>query len=226
MAYIQFPWRLLMLPAIACAVLSAIVLSAVRHPATQAVVLLCLITFQWYVTLDYREKAWTHERAAIAIDGPGWPYTGNARRWASREPAYDPASVVGKPQPAAARWTLRQGQGTVNATSVTDARLRLETDAWEPLILDINSPFIAGWRISVDGQPVSPCIEHRSGYMQVFVPAGVHTVDATFGNTWVRSAGNTVTFVGVLGCLLLAYSEMQRRRARAARRQSGTRSVL
>ncbi len=214
MAYIQFPWRLLMLPVIACAVLSAIVLSAVRHSARQALVLLCLIAFQWYVTLDYRDKAWTHERAAIAIDDPGWPYTHNARRWSSSEPAYDPASVVGKPRPAVARWTLRQGEGTVNATSATDARLWLETDACEPLILDINSPFISGWRISVDGQSVSPRIEHRSGYMRVFVPAGVHTVEAMFGNTWVRSAGNTVTLLGVLGCLLLAYSEVQRRRPR------------
>jgi hypothetical protein len=113
----------------------------------------------------------------------------------------------------------------LRSTSVTDARLRLETEAWEPLILDINSPFIAGWRISLDGQPVSSCIEHRSGYMQVFVPAGVHTVDAMFGNTWVRAAGNMVTFLGVVGCLLLAYSEVQRRRRRDARRQSGTRAV-
>jgi hypothetical protein len=215
MAFIQFPWRLLMLPVLACAVLSAIVLSAVRHRTTQALAVLCVVASQWYVTLPYREIAWTHERAAIAIDDPGWPFTSNARRWASREGAYDPVAVAGKPRPAVARWTLREGDGTVKVTAATDVQLRLETEAWEPLTLDINSPFVPGWRVSIDGEAVSPCVESRSGYMQVTVPAGVHAVDAVFANTWVRAAGNSLTLLGVFGCLTLAYSDVRRRPARA-----------
>ncbi len=215
MAYIQFPWRLLMLPAIACAVLSAIVLSAVRHRVTQALVVLCVVACQWHVTMPYRDAAWTHQRAAIAIDNPGWPYTGNARRWASREAAYDPVAVAGKPSPAATRWTLKEGQGTVRMTSATDVQIRLETEAREPLTLDINSPFVPGWRISIDGEAVFPCVESRSGYMQVTVPAGSHAVEAAFGNTWVRAAGNGLTLLGVLGCLALAYSDVRRRTSRA-----------
>ncbi len=216
MAFIQFPWRLLMLPVLACAVLSAIVLSAVRHRATQAAAVLCVVALQWYVTLNYRDLAWTHERAAIAIDDPGWPSTANARRWASRESAYDPVAVAGNPHPATARWRLTEGHGMVEASIATDTRLRLETEAWEPLTLDITSPFVPGWRISVDGETVSPCIESRSAYMQVSVPPGLHTVDAVFSNTRVRTAGNTATLLGVAVCLLLAYSEVRRPRDASA----------
>jgi hypothetical protein len=50
--------------------------------------------------------------------------------------------------------------------------------------------------------------------MQVTVPAGVHAVDAVFANTWVRAAGNSLTLLGVFGCLTLAYSDVRRRPAR------------
>ncbi len=105
LAFIQVPWRFLILPSLACSVLAATLLSAIRHRTTQALVVLCAVTVQSeYVTTDYRSMAWTRPRAAISLDDPAWPFTGNARRWAFRGRASDPTRASAVPKiPGASR---------------------------------------------------------------------------------------------------------------------------
>jgi hypothetical protein len=203
LAFIQFPWRYLILPVLACSVLAATLLSGIRHQTTQALVVLCVLSLQWYVTRDYRLVAWTRERIEVGIDDPAWASTANARRSAYREAGYDPVSVPHEGgRPANGRWTVRTGRGNVSAISEADARLRLAVVAPEPMTLVVNSPFVAGWRIAVDDRPVAPAICADSGYMEVPVPAGSHRVEAVFGKTRVRAVSDLITLISF--CVWLA----------------------
>ncbi len=91
--------------------------------------------------------------------------------------------------------------------------------AAEPVRLVINSPFLPGWRIFLDGRPVSPSIRSDSGYMEVRVPVGSHQVEAVFGKSGVRAAAEMVTLISVLprGYLRFAcWTAWDTRRARGS----------
>lgn len=203
MKFVQFPWRLLMVPAIACAVLAAILLSGVRDRRVQAAIVLCVVALQWHQTAPYRESASTRARAVMPIDDAAWPATDNARTSAFREPAYDPISVAGTREPARGRWTIT-GEAEVTPVSVTDARLELAIAAPQPVALAIHSPFYPGWRITVDRRPVTPSVDAASGYMTIQLPAGVHRVDAGFERDGVRAAADLITLVSAAIWLALA----------------------
>jgi hypothetical protein len=184
------------------------VLSTIRSRSAQALVVLCAVTLQWYVTRDYRSMARTRERADIDIDNPAWPATDSARRWAFREAGYDPVAVTneGPPQPSPGRWTVTDGRGDVSVLSETDTRLRLTVHAQEPVRLVINSAFFPGWQVSVDGRIISPAILAGSGFMEVSVPAGRHDVEAVLGRTHVRAAAELITLISLIAWVVLAWS--------------------
>lgn len=196
MAYIQYPWRLLMLATIACAVLAAILLACVRHRTTRVVVVLCAVAFQWQQTAPYREMASSRERASLAIDDPRWPQTESARKAGFREPAYDPISVRRTPEPAGGRWSL-DGTGEVSAISQTDANLDLSVIANGPVKLVINTPYFPGWQTRVDGRLAAAAVDPESGYMVVAVPAGTHRVSASFGRDRLRTVAELITLFSV-----------------------------
>ncbi|HVH56221.1 MAG TPA: 6-pyruvoyl-tetrahydropterin synthase-related protein [Vicinamibacterales bacterium] len=210
-AFVQYPWRLLMIPTIACGVLAAIVLSCIRPPAIQAIVILCVVVLQWQQTQMYRAMAATQERPEMRIDHPAWPATESARRMAFRERAYDPITVRIKGDPALGRWRATAG-AEIWATSATDAHLHLVVTAHEPVKLVITSPFYPGWRTSVDGRHVSPSIDARSGYMAVDVPAGVHRVSANFGRDRLRTIADGITVAALLSLVaVLPFTHRLRR---------------
>jgi hypothetical protein len=199
LAYLQFPWRFLMLPALACSALAALLLSMVRSRTTQALIVIAAVTVQWYAMRDARGAIWLERPAAIGIDDPFWPASESGRRLGFHEVGYDPVSATGPLTATASRWAVVEGEGEVTAESIADSRLVLSVRASEPLRLAINSPFFPGWTIRVDGRPVEPTVQPGSGYMEILVPPGSHRVEARFGNTPVRTAANLVS----LGALLI-----------------------
>ena len=201
--FVQFPWRLLMVPAIACGILAAILLSCIRQPTVQAVLVLSVVAVQWHETLPYREIASTRERATVAIDDPAWPATDGITTPPFREAAYDPVSVRREPAPAPGRWAI-EGVADVVAVTVTDAAIDLSITAPEPVTLVIHSPFFSGWRVSVDRDSVDPWIDPASGYMRVRVPPGTHRVHAAFARDGVRVLAEVITLLSGLTLFLAA----------------------
>jgi hypothetical protein len=206
LAFVQFPWRFLMLPTLACGVLSAALLGIVRSRSTQALVVVCAVALQWYATRDARRVALGRERAPAAADDRAWPATDAERRWVFREAGYDPVSVTQDPRrPAPHRWALVSGQASVSVQSESDARMAYVVRAETAVRMVINSPFYPGWTVAVDGRPAAISIVPGSGYMEFDVPPGTHLIEAAFGRTAARAAaelvtlGSGVTWAGVAG---------------------------
>ena len=224
LSFIQFPWRFLMIPTIACSALAAGLLSAVSVRTTQALVVICAVALQWSVTRDYRSPAWTRERVVIAIDDPDWAASANGRLLRFREPGYDPVGVTRDPPVAANRWETAAAHARIVAVATTDVRLALRVEAPEPVDLVVASPFFPGWTVAIDGKPVAHDIQPGSAYLGVHVPAGTHGVDVRFRNTPLRTAANTTTLVSLLVCGLAAW--LERRTGPEGARQTGTYLVV
>jgi hypothetical protein len=203
LVFVQFPWRLLMVPAIACGVLAAMLLSCIRERTVQAMLVLCVVAVQWYETKPYREMASTRERATVAIADPAWPAANGVATPPFREAAYDPVSVRREPAPAPGRWAI-ESVADVTALSVTDAEIELSITAPQSVTLVIHSPFVPGWHVRVDRESVAPEIDVESGYMRVHVPAGTHRVHAAFERDGVRLLAELITLLSGLTLVLVA----------------------
>jgi hypothetical protein len=225
LAFIQFPWRFLMLPVVASAALAASLLAMIRHRLAQTLIVVCAITLQWSVTRDYRAPAWSRDRAEIAVDAPDWAASANGQAWGFREAGYDPISVSVDAPREAGRWVTTGGRGEVTPLAVSDVRLSLRVDAIDPLGLVIRSPSFPGWTLTLDDVAIVPEVEPGSGYMAVQVPAGTHRVDATFGNTAIRTTANAISTISLIVLLLLLGGSVWRTRIQMRARRPGRSTI-
>jgi hypothetical protein len=194
MHFIQFPWRLLMAPAIACAVLAAAVTSALNaRPGWQLAVLAVAVAALWRLDAAYLTQAFQQPRDHIDISWHEWNSTPEARRTAVRVRAYDPAAAAEEPQPRPERWSISGGGSmSVEALRQEDADLLLEVDAPSAATLIINTPAYPGWEVTVGDRKASPGIDPDTGYMVVPIPRGRHLVRAHFTRDRVRAVADAI----------------------------------
>jgi len=205
LAFLQFPWRFLIVPTIACSALAALVLASLRDQTNQALIVVCAIALQWSVTRDYRLPAWTRPRAAITIDVPGWWASRNAQIFGFREPAYDPVSVTDTSPIGAERWATTTARAEIVPLLQNDAQLVLRVEAQEEAGLTVRMPFFRGWRLTLDDTAITPTIQPGTGFMTLQVPAGSHRVEARFTNTPVRTVANAIAVLSIFSWVLLLY---------------------
>jgi len=196
LSFVQFPWRLLLLVAIACAAMTALLVSLIRSRTVQAAVVIAVVTTQWYVTRDYRKAAYDRPRMAIAIDTEDWRDTDMA----FREPGYDPVSAATQDSVAEGRWAIAAGAGNVTVRRMADDELDLDVNSDERsgMQLVVNSPYVLGWILWLDGVKTDFTVRPSDGYLVVDVPPGHHRVEARFLDTPTRARANRATVVSAL----------------------------
>jgi hypothetical protein len=91
LAYLQFPWRYLMLVAVACGALAANVLARLDRVDARPLAVIAVVALQIAVSGDQRRPDRYLPRQAMDIDRPGWAATPEAQRDAFVEPGYSPA---------------------------------------------------------------------------------------------------------------------------------------
>jgi 6-pyruvoyl-tetrahydropterin synthase related domain len=119
LAYLQFPWRLLMVVTVACGAIGAYALSLVPSRGAQAAIVLAAVVGQLALVHHYaRPKAYIPQ-AQMDIDRSGWKYTRSAYEAAFVEPGYFPAGVRTLPPPGIREWQVISGNASVTADLVT-----------------------------------------------------------------------------------------------------------
>jgi hypothetical protein len=224
--FVLFPWRYMMLVAIACGVMAGIGLSAVRGRYSRATVLVCVVVLQVYFTRDARALTEDYPvrfagrntgRIVIDIDNPRWPETANARDWAYTQRIYDPAAAAQAPPVAPGRWRITAGAGTVRADVVKDHELSLEVST-SGMRMTIYSRYMPGWSAWLDGKPTRVAVQPDSGYMMLDVPPGEHRLDVRFTDTRVRrwanllSAASAIVWLGWSGSIMFRRRDQRRSR--------------
>jgi hypothetical protein len=194
LAFIQFPWRFLMLVSLSAAALSALLLSTLRRrPALQALVVLAAAGAMWPLTQAQLKPERYIPAADYAIDDASWARSDRAAANAFIETGYTPALVTRFPTAAVGRWTVSRGEGSVRERAVADDRLDLVVKSPEGIRLTINSHAFPGWKAWVDRQEAPVSVEPGFGFLQLEIPPGSHRVEARFTNTPVRTAANAVS---------------------------------
>ena len=198
-AFVQFPWRLLMVVVLATAALSAHLLSAITDRRLQAALVVCLAIVQIPLSYAYLRPRGYITTQTMNIDWWGWRHSRAAQESAFIEGGYYPASLADVPLDIE-RWTVAEGTANVTEISHKGHDLDLDVAADTPVTLRINSPAFPGWLVTVEGRRTDP--HFAGGYPHVTVPAGRHRVRAAFTNTPVRAWSNVVTLASGVVVLL------------------------
>ncbi len=208
LAFIQFPWRFLMLIPLATSILAATLLGSIRSPRTQALIVLTVVAAQLLLTHSYLAPARYLPPQAACIDKPGWRYSAEADGVAFYEQGYFPTGASRLPAKGVdvGRWTIADSTGIVQPLVLNDDRLLLDvaSPVGAGMQLSINSHFFPGWTVRIDGAETAVRVQPASGYMLVDVPPGRHHVEAALANTRTRSRANLVSAIGAFAVLSYA----------------------
>jgi hypothetical protein len=107
LAYLQFPWRFLMLVAVACGCLAANVVGRLGSSEAKAVTVTVAVVLYLVLSGEQRRPAQYLPKRAMEIDWPAWNQTPEAQRTAFIEPGYfpaDPGSGVAMQGTELRRW--------------------------------------------------------------------------------------------------------------------------
>ena len=219
LAFVQFPWRLLMVVALATAALSAHLVSMISDRRLQAAFVIGLAIVQVQLSYTYLRPRGYITRETIDIDWWEWRDSKAAQTSAYIELGYYPASLADVPRNIA-RYTVIDGTANVTEVSHKGHALELDVAADAPVILRINSPTFPGWLVTIDGRPAD--VDVAGGYPCVTVPAGRHRVHAAFTNTPVRAWANGVSVAsGVVTLMAIGWCVVTDRWPRRRRWRDG-----
>jgi hypothetical protein len=217
LAFLQFPWRLLMAMAVATSALVALLLARVRNARLQAIVGLVVVLAHVMLVHAHLQPSSYHEGARLDIDRPGWHYADPAQSAAFIEGGYHPIGVRRLPEGRIGRWTIARGDGRIRARTVRDDELRLDVETRDGLQLTINTPYFPGWSIALDGREIPATVQPELGFMQVTIPAGRHTLEARLIDTPIRRWANLLSAGSLaLFALLLIVTRQSRATPRPA----------
>jgi hypothetical protein len=220
LAFVQFPWRLLMVVALATAALSAHLVSTITDRRLQAVFVIGLAIVQVQLSHAHLRPRGYITREAMDVDWLEWRDSKTAQKSAFLEQGYYPASLTHVPRDIA-RWTVMEGTANVTVVSHRGHQLDLAIVAEDEVVLRINSPAFPGWLVTIDGRPADSDL--AGGYPCVTVPPGRHRVRAAFTNTPVRTWSNAVTIASGLALLMtLGWCAAEARRHRRGGQHGGT----
>ena len=222
LTYLQFPWRFLMLVAVACGCLAAVLLARVPGPRARAVIVLAVVIVQLAASRDQRRPDHYVPRRAMEIDRAGWARTRTAQAAAFVEPGYFPAGAIGRapgstlePRPL---WRATAPGSMVTPLAVADHRMELEVTSEHGTSLVLAWHMFPGWTFQIDRRESIAGRDPGTGFVRLDVPAGAHTVKAEFTNTPVRRAANGMSAASASSIVLLvAVSRLRRRRHRRGR---------
>ncbi len=195
-AFIQFPWRLLVLTAVSLSFLAGVVV-AWRRAAAPVVILLLILASYSYATPRYTDAEVSLSKM-MAFQVRTGEMLGDTI-WVSQKPQTSPLApqyLAGQPltravalAPGASAQTTRDGGASVEARVTSPASTAV----------GIYTRYFPGWQATVDGAPVEITPWGEQGLMQVQVPAGEHTVALRFEDTPVRTAGKALSLLALVG---------------------------
>jgi hypothetical protein len=222
LAFLQFPWRFLMLPALASTVMLGFAMSRLSRESTRALAFVSIALFQLQMTHDYRAMAASNGTLHADVESDAWwTVDANGRSLAFRQRAYDPIGKSAQAGPVRDRWSVIDGAASARVVESRDADTTAVVDASEPSVVRVAIPYFPGWHTYLDRVEV-PSVRTPEGFIGVAVPEGRHAVEARFTSTPIRLAGNGISAAAGASWILLLVAVVARRATRGRGRSAGT----
>ncbi len=197
-SYIQYPWRLLTFSILSLSVLGGNVLSSIPLRAVRIVGTIIIII----ATLVIYGKLFVPQTFVAKPDASYETEEELRFRVSKVSDEYLPSSIV---RPASSseivRDTIEKQEGYIFKTNrEMDTYAKFTFDAKSEQAIRLNRAYFPGWRYMVNGVYVEPAL--INGLPHITIPGGGSTVEMQFGNTWVRTIGNTITLISIAFVLL------------------------
>ena len=136
LAFVQFPWRFLMLPALASIVLIAVFISRLQGESTRTLAFVSVVLFQMHMTQDYRTAALSRTALHADVESDAWWEASSAgQALAFRQPATIRSAKQTMRRPSRAGGAPPKAAPRQSASSLpkTARRWPLSTGASRPL---------------------------------------------------------------------------------------------
>jgi hypothetical protein len=199
--YLQFPWRFLTL-----AVFSVSFIAGAFFLVTNRFLLTLTLTLTLLLNANYfRPDKWFPDMTdAKKFVGNSWrlQITGSIFDYL---PIYAPLPPV---NPPGSDLGITGGTGTFTKLEKASNFQRYSLDITSPtVVVELQTFYFPGWRVWLDGKEVKidPARDPLLGRMQVDVTSGKHQIIAIFGNTPIRTLGNTLSVLSWLSLPLIFF---------------------
>jgi 4-amino-4-deoxy-L-arabinose transferase-like glycosyltransferase len=183
--YLEFPWRILVLAAVATAFIAGFVFLAAKDSRQRRWLLAAvlgglLLTGMGHARPEGYYDTTDAEYSPAAIAATGIEVT------TARE--YEPIWAASRPEaPAPAnRLLLIGGKVRVLKSQVTGHRIEWLIEADGPAQLRAATYYYPGWQLTVDGERRPVSVQNPYGLMDFTLESGVHKVALEFGSTPLR----------------------------------------
>ncbi|NLH48419.1 MAG: hypothetical protein GX444_07430 [Myxococcales bacterium] len=226
--FVQFPWRFLLLAALAASLLVAPVAQWVAEQAPEKwrawlAAMVVLLPFLAYYPYTYSKfllldtKKGDHHRFRVA----DYPRRAKQKRYERLEKTVDinalrqqnvnatarddflPVGVIKKPRETADPAVVIEPEtGTVTAIDRLGPRhYRATVSLVQDGTVYLNRFWYRGWEAELDGRPATTFADSPQGLVAVRVPAGEHRLEFSFGTTPLRRFAWWLTLGGVVGLI-------------------------
>lgn len=197
LAYVQFPWRFLSLAILASGGAAASLLGVLPTQkwkfSLAAAIMMLAVGFNFAY---FRPVSWfTYMTDQIKLSGADWRSQVGATlldylpRTAEVEPldlAPEQAEVIG-------------GLAFLTKIEKTSRTFSFKAQVKEDAVLEIPVIDFPGWTVFVNGEKVDHGNTNRLGRIQLGLEEGNYLIEGKFGNTPVRTAGNLISLLSLLG---------------------------
>lgn len=129
--------------------------------------------------------------------GDGYYLTNDATTTSSSE--YMPLWVKQKPfQRIDTKFVALQTNAMITNQFSNSKKFFAIVTSSKPFVLQINTIYFPGWKVTVDGKPTTIMYANKFGLMQVRIPAGQHTISGMFTETPLRLFSDIVSLLSLL----------------------------
>lgn len=208
LAYIQFPWRFLLLSAFTSSFIAASLFSIKIHRVIRIVFALIVLIFilrtsftifkpQVYLTRVTDQTYINPQVIRWQTSNESFEYTpeGIATHTSSRG---NSVITINQSQIANQAYKVISGDMSVQVQRNIPQQKDLEVNAVSSGILQINVFAFPGWKIFTDGEHVGYSGNNSLRVIQIPLTSGRHSVQAIFTNTPIRTLANLVSLVTLL----------------------------
>lgn len=194
----QFPWRFLSISVFSVSIIAGYITYSIKKENYQKAVFILVLIFSIFITRDY----W---KAKDFLNKPESFFSG----------IYNSTTDTGESAPI---WSVRfmekrpkaeiefiEGEGRISKISRTSNSRSYEIVSKDKSKIRENTLYFPGWKVFVDGKEQTSEFQdpNNRGLMTFFLNNGRHKIDIKFGNTKLRTAADSISFVSLFSLVLL-----------------------
>ncbi|MBI2011728.1 glycosyltransferase family 39 protein [Candidatus Daviesbacteria bacterium] len=231
LAYIQYPWRFLIVAVFSSSFLGAFLLSRIKIPPLMLIiyvvsVLLIILAYGSYLKpikyLDETEvdfKTWEFKpgfwQAENFVPEPGY-----LPKWTEVLPGPQdrPIKEIGFFIPSeitSSNLNVATDSATLKSSSLKAHEKSYSLEINKPSIVQFYTHFYPGWKLIINRKEVIPSYENMYGFMRVLLEPGKYEASIKFQNTPLRSVANlaTISFAFVAISFIFLFNKKENGKA-------------